>query len=68
MREIVPRQFQRVVLVAGCDQCEFRIAIKRAIDIAYFAIHACGNRRLGKAGSDSGGDVARSASRLHFAA
>ena len=67
MREIVPRQFERVGLVARCDERQLGIALERAHDIAQLAIDARRQRRLGKAGSDIGGDLCRSGTCGHIA-
>ena len=59
MSEIVARQFQRISLVPRGDQRQLRIAIEGAGQVAQFAIDARGQRGLGKAGTDRGGDIGR---------
>src|SRR3546814_13713431 len=48
---IVPRQFERIGLVARGDEREAGIAIEGASQVAQFAVHARGNGRLGEAGA-----------------
>ena len=64
----MPRQFERVFLIAACYQRQFGITVERAIDIAHFAIYARSNRGFGKAGANCSGDIAGSAAGFHFAA
>ena len=64
---VVPRQFQRIGLVARGDQRERAIAGERPAEIDQLSIDAGGERRLGEAGADRRGDVSRSRSRRHFA-
>ena len=64
---IVAREFERVGLIAGCHQREVGIAFERAGEVAQFPVNARGNRRLGKAGANRGGNVRRGRSGGHFA-
>ena len=57
MRVIVPGEFERVRLVARGHQRELRAIVQGAGEIADFAVHARGERRLGEAGADGGGHV-----------
>ena len=57
--EVVADQLQRVLLVARRDQCELRVPLERAHDVAHFAIHFGGKRGLGEPRPDRRSNVRR---------
>jgi len=67
MGEIVPRQLERVRLVAHRDQGELAIFLERAADIAQLAIDPRRQRRLGEAGPDRRRHVRRARPPLDLA-
>ena len=67
MGEIVPRQLQRIRLVARRDQSQFAVALERPADIAQLAIHARRDRCLGEARPDRRRDIGRRRARRDFA-
>ena len=67
MRKVVPRQFQRVSLVAGGDKRKACVAIKGPVGIAQFTVHTRGNRCFGQAGADSRSNIGRGRARRNFA-
>ena len=59
MGEIMPRQFQRVSLVPARHQRQRRVLLQRPADVAQFAIHSRGDRRLGQPRTDRRRNVRR---------
>ena len=57
VREVVADELQRILLVARGNQREVRIPLERAHDVAHLAVHLGGERGLGEARPDRGGDV-----------
>ena len=66
MRKVMAGELKRVRLITAGHQCELRIGLQRARDIAQFAIHPRGNRSLRKAGANGGGNIRRGSAARDF--
>ena len=64
---VMARQFERIGFVARGDQREACIALERPGEIAQFPVDPRGERGLGEAGADRGGDIGGRRPARHFA-
>ncbi len=66
VREVVPNQLERILLVTRRDQREARVALERAHDVAHLAVNLGGKRGLGQPRTDRGGNVRGRRTLGHF--
>jgi hypothetical protein len=66
MRRIVPQQFQCIGVACRHD-ADLGVAIDHVGEVLHLPVDAQRKSRLGKAGTDRGGDIRRGRSRRHFA-
>jgi hypothetical protein len=67
VREVVPRELERLGLVARGDQRELGIAVERPVEVAHLAVDPRRQRGLGQARADRRGDVGRGRAGGHLA-